>query len=178
MNQKGAINTTAILTVGLLIAAGMTGWYFMWVDDPGNFPKPPLPDPIVETGRARFVRSQITVTTPGFQWDSIYLDIEEDSIEKKIEVVPVSTFQTLAYWEETFTGELVVKIEDQDGNVKDQWSRNYEIIEGTWEYQESETYQTDWLFMGRIDSGRYQLIAEIYDETGNLKDSQEISVTS
>lgn len=177
LSERGQGLQAIAVVVGFL-AVVYGGWYAVWQSNPSEYPKPPFAESISgeDVIEIKYTRMDVTVETRGWRWDDDTVDIEDYTIETKKEEAPASILDTLLL-DRTIKGEVQVVVK-KDGDVRDSWRKNYEITEGTFEYTASETHTTDWLKMGRINTGQYTILAKIYNEEGEVVNTDEIQVSS
>ncbi len=171
-NQRGQM--TAIITAILVIGIALGAWYFVWHTYPEETPGPPVGGG--DTVEAGYVRTNVTVKTRYWKWDNPEVEIEDETIETKTETVPASILGSLSLFGQEIEGEVVVVVK-KDGEVKDRWSKSYELDEGMTETQETDTFQTKWLKMGSVGSGRYTLKATMYNLDGEIWDTATATVS-
>jgi len=163
----------------ILVAAGGYGaWFLYWQQDPGNRQAPPGIEGLTETVDVLYVKMDVQIKTPTWDWNEMKVDIIEHSISRDIQTVPVSILSKYGYWSTTHKGELTVRIKDSSGVISDAFTKSFELTDGYFNLQEEKTIPTDWIKVGQVDSGQYTVEAIIIDDTGDVVETEKITISS
>jgi len=167
-----------VIVLILLAVSAYGGWYLYWREDPGNRPIPPGAGGIEETVDVLYVKMDVEITSPTWDWNDMNVDILDHSISRKIETIPMGIMLEPFLFTDTYNGVLTVRIKNSSGVVSDEFSKNFELDEGLIGTQDEVTIPTDWLKVGQVSSGQYTVEARVVDDTGDVVVTDEIIISS
>jgi len=174
----------AVIPIIVIIAVGLGGygvWYGAWQNAPDTVPDPPLVEEVndrIEGGETdteltdakledgTFARLDVEVSSTG-SWSGLTVDILNHTVEKEEKTAPVSDLA------EEYKGEIVV-VTKKDCGVIDEWTYQFTLGEAS----EGLRKTTDWLKLGQMGSGYYTVLVKVYDDDGNIIDTDYITTSA